>query len=84
MGSFPGLSRHIFGQERQAFLGAFDGVVQEQIKKAQLDTLQNFQRLGTVAQTFALAGRTFSIVRHNLWWAAIYNAVCVPRSRKSA
>jgi 4,5-DOPA dioxygenase extradiol len=28
----------------------FDAVVQEQIKKGQLDTLQNFQRLGAVAQ----------------------------------
>ncbi len=48
------------------------------LAQAQSDFVVLGDRLGTVAQTFALAGRTFSIVRHNLWWAAIYNAVCVP------
>ena len=36
--------------EAYDWAGEFDGVVQEQIKKGQLDTLQNFQRLGAVAQ----------------------------------
>jgi 4,5-DOPA dioxygenase extradiol len=36
--------------EAYDWAGEFDGVVQEQIKKGQLDTLQNFQRLGVVAQ----------------------------------
>jgi Cu2+-exporting ATPase len=31
-----------------------------------------------VAQTVQLARRTMRIVRQNLWWAAGYNAVCVP------
>ena len=25
-----------------------------------------------------MARRTLRVVRQNLWWAAIYNAVCVP------
>lgn len=35
-------------------------------------------RLGDVVQTLLGARRTLSVVRQNLWWAAIYNAVCVP------
>ena len=35
-------------------------------------------RLGTVLQTLLQARRTLRIVRQNLAWAAIYNAVCVP------
>ena len=31
-----------------------------------------------VAQTLLLARRTMSIVRQNLAWALVYNAVCVP------
>ena len=31
-----------------------------------------------MAQTVQLARRTMRIVRQNLWWAAGYNAVCVP------
>jgi Cu2+-exporting ATPase len=35
-------------------------------------------QLAAVAQTVQLARRTMRIVRQNLWWAAGYNAVCVP------
>jgi Cu2+-exporting ATPase len=28
--------------------------------------------------TVKLARRTLLVVKQNLWWAAIYNAVCVP------
>ncbi len=34
--------------------------------------------LTLVTQTLLLARRTMQIVRQNLWWAAAYNAVCVP------
>ncbi|MEO7160441.1 MAG: cation-translocating P-type ATPase [Polaromonas sp.] len=48
------------------------------LAQAQSDFVVLGDRLGTVAQTLLLARRTFRIVRQNLWWAAIYNAVCVP------
>jgi Cu2+-exporting ATPase len=35
-------------------------------------------KLGTVAQLLLQARRTMRIVRQNLIWAALYNAVCVP------
>jgi len=34
--------------------------------------------LGRVVQALLLARRTLRIVRQNLWWAAGYNALCVP------
>ena len=34
--------------------------------------------LRAVAQTLALAKRTRTVVMHNLVWAGLYNAVCVP------
>ena len=34
--------------------------------------------LGMVAQSLVLAGRTMRVVRQNLVWAALYNAMCVP------
>ena len=48
------------------------------LAQAQSDLVVLGDRLGTVAQTLAQARRTLGIVRQNLWWAAIYNAVCVP------
>jgi Cu2+-exporting ATPase len=36
------------------------------------------QHLQAIADTVALAQRTQVVVRHNLVWAALYNAVCVP------
>ncbi|CAN7506284.1 heavy metal translocating P-type ATPase [Acidovorax sp. LjRoot194] len=34
--------------------------------------------LALVPQTVLLARRTLRVVRQNLWWAALYNALCVP------
>ena len=34
--------------------------------------------LALVPQAVFLARKTLSIVRQNLWWAAVYNALCVP------
>ena len=48
------------------------------LAQAQSDFVVLGDGLGTVAQTLLLARRTFGVVRQNLWWAAIYNAVCVP------
>ena len=48
------------------------------LAQAQSDLVVMGDRLGTVAQTLAQARRTLGIVRQNLWWAAVYNAVCVP------
>lgn len=31
-----------------------------------------------MAQTLLRARQTLAVVRQNLWWAGIYNAVCVP------
>ena len=35
-------------------------------------------RLVAVADAHVLSKRTLRIVRQNLWWAAFYNAICVP------
>lgn len=48
------------------------------LAQAQSDLVVLGGRLGTVAQTLAQARRTLGIVHQNLWWAAVYNAVCVP------
>lgn len=48
------------------------------LAQAQSDFVVLGERLDTVVQTLLAARRTFRIVRQNLWWAAIYNAVCVP------
>ena len=48
------------------------------LAQAQSDLVVMGDRLGMVAQTLLQARRTFGIVRQNLWWAAVYNAVCVP------
>ena len=45
---------------------------------AQSDFVLLGEQLAVVAQTLAVARRTIRVVRQNLWWAAIYNAVCVP------
>jgi Cu2+-exporting ATPase len=36
------------------------------------------QHLRAVAQILALSKRTRRVVMHNLVWAGVYNAVCVP------
>jgi Cu2+-exporting ATPase len=48
------------------------------LAQAQSDFVVLGESLGAVAQTLRLARRSLGIVRQNLWWAAIYNAVCVP------
>ena len=48
------------------------------LAQAQSDLVVLGDRLGTVAQALVQARRTLGIVRQNLWWAALYNAVCVP------
>ena len=48
------------------------------LAQAQSDFVVMGDRLGTVLQTLLQARRTLRMVRQNLAWAAIYNAVCVP------
>jgi Cu2+-exporting ATPase len=35
-------------------------------------------QLALIAQSILLARKTLRVVRQNLWWAALYNALCVP------
>ncbi|MFZ4622792.1 MAG: heavy metal translocating P-type ATPase [Rhodoferax sp.] len=48
------------------------------LAQAQADFLVAGSRLTDVSAAVALARRTMKVVRQNLWWAAIYNAICVP------
>ena len=48
------------------------------LARARADVVVQGQHLKTIAQTLALAKRTRRVVMHNLVWAALYNAVCVP------
>lgn len=48
------------------------------LAQAQADFVVLGAQLGAVVKTLRLARRTQRVVRQNLWWAAIYNAVCVP------
>ena len=48
------------------------------LARAQSDFVVLGDRLDAVVQTLRLARRTLAIVRQNLWWAALYNVVCVP------
>lgn len=48
------------------------------LAQAQSDFVVLGDQLVEVSQTVFLARRTLRIVRENLTWAAIYNAVCVP------
>lgn len=48
------------------------------LAQAQSDFVVLGNRLDDVVQTLLRARRTLRVVRQNLWWAAIYNAVCVP------
>jgi P-type Cu2+ transporter len=45
---------------------------------ARSDFILPSDRLLVVPQTLVLARRTMRVVRQNLLWAAVYNAVCVP------
>jgi Cu2+-exporting ATPase len=48
------------------------------LAQAQSDFVVLGGQLGVVAMATVLAKRTLKIVKQNLWWAAIYNAICVP------
>lgn len=48
------------------------------LAQAKSDFVVLGERLGSVVQTLKLSRRTLAVVRQNLWWAAIYNATCVP------
>ena len=48
------------------------------LAQARSDVVVQGQHLMAIADTLALAQRTRTVVRHNLIWAAAYNAVCVP------
>jgi len=48
------------------------------LAQAQADFLVSSSRLTNVAVALLLSRRTLMIVRQNLAWAAIYNAICVP------
>jgi Cu2+-exporting ATPase len=48
------------------------------LAQARSDVVVQGHQLMAIANTIALANRTQTVVRHNLTWAALYNAVCVP------
>lgn len=48
------------------------------LAQAQADFLVSGSRLSDVALAISLSRRTLVVVRQNLWWAAAYNATCVP------
>ncbi len=48
------------------------------LAQAKADFIITGNRLMTVAALLAKARHTRAVVRQNLWWAAIYNATCVP------
>ena len=48
------------------------------LAQAQSDFVVLGDQLGVIVTATQLARRTLRVVRQNLWWAAIYNAVCVP------
>ena len=48
------------------------------LAQAQADFVVLGDQIGVIASSFQVARRTLRVVRQNLWWAAAYNAVCVP------
>ncbi len=48
------------------------------LAQAQADFLVSGSRLADVEVAISLSKRTLTVVRQNLWWAAAYNAICVP------
>ncbi len=48
------------------------------LAQARSDFVVPGEQLGAVAGTIGLARKTMRVVRQNLWWAMLYNAVCVP------
>lgn len=48
------------------------------LAQAQADFVVLGEDLVRIAQSLELTRRTLRIVKQNLWWAAAYNAICVP------
>ncbi|MGV3681171.1 MAG: heavy metal translocating P-type ATPase [Acidovorax sp.] len=48
------------------------------LARAQADFVVLGASLALVPEALLLARRTLRVVRQNLWWAALYNALCVP------
>jgi Cu2+-exporting ATPase len=48
------------------------------LTQAMADFVVLGDQLGSIVKTLHLSRRTLRVVRQNLWWAAIYNALCVP------
>jgi P-type Cu2+ transporter len=48
------------------------------LAQAQADFVVLGEQLGLVVKTLDLAKQTMRVVKQNLWWAAGYNALCVP------
>jgi Cu2+-exporting ATPase len=48
------------------------------LAQAQSDFVVLGEQLGLVVKTMGLAKQTMCVVKQNLWWAASYNALCVP------
>ncbi len=48
------------------------------VARTQADGVLISNRLGDLVRARALARRALRVVRQNLWWAAVYNACCVP------
>jgi len=48
------------------------------LARARADFVVQGDSLELIAQTVLLARRTLAVVRQNLWWAALYNTLCVP------
>lgn len=48
------------------------------LAQARADFVVLGDQLGAVVKTLHLARQTLRVVRQNLWWAAVYNASCVP------
>jgi P-type Cu2+ transporter len=48
------------------------------LAQGQSDFVVLGEQLGVVVKTLGLAKQTMCVVKQNLWWAASYNALCVP------
>ena len=48
------------------------------LAQAKADFVVMGEQLKLIFKTLQLSNRTLRVVRQNLWWAAIYNAICVP------
>jgi Cu2+-exporting ATPase len=48
------------------------------LAQAKADFVVMGEQLKLIFTTLQLSNRTLRVVRQNLWWAAIYNAICVP------